>query len=70
MGLNRKNLIATFGVALALLMAMPMSADAGRQRTKNTIGGALIGAGVGALVGGSGAVQTGAIVGAIAGATK
>lgn len=70
MGMNRKNLIATFGVALALLMATPMPADANRQRAKNTIGGAVIGAGVGSLVGGSSGARAGAIVGAIAGATK
>lgn len=49
----------------AMLFASGALADSG---TRRVIKGSLIGAGVGALVGGDSAVAAGAVVGAIAGA--
>lgn len=59
------------GLMLAMSLALTMPAEAGKRKFKNVVGGAAIGAGVGAIVGGSSStVRTGAVVGAIAGAVK
>jgi hypothetical protein len=72
--MNKKNtpLWAGLLLAMAMSLALPITAEASNRQFKNTVGGAAIGAGVGALVGGGSrsSVRTGAIVGAIAGAVK
>ena len=57
-------------VALAASTVLPAPADALSKRTKNTMGGAAIGAGVGYIVGGNNGATGGAVVGAIAGYNK
>jgi len=70
MHMKKKTLSAGLLLAIVMSLALPLPAEAGKRQFKNTVGGAAIGAGVGALVGGSNAVATGAIVGGIAGALK
>ena len=67
--LNR-TMAVTLSLALAARLAFSDPADADRKRTKNTIGGAAIGTGVGYIVGGKKGAAGGAVVGAIAGYSK
>lgn len=59
---------SVLAIGLSISMVLPLPADALGQRTRNTLGGAALGAGAGYLIGGSSGARTGAVVGAIAGA--
>ncbi len=66
----KSNLTMFLIVALAAGTVLPAPANALSKRTKNTMGGAAVGAGVGYIVGGSKGATGGAVVGAIAGYSK
>ena len=63
---SRKASLAT-AVMLGFAMSSPATAD---KQFNNTVGGAVVGAGVGYLVGGEDGAAGGAVVGAIAGYNK
>ncbi|MDV7143579.1 hypothetical protein R3X27_12910 [Tropicimonas sp. TH_r6] len=67
---NRKTVLtASFAMALAMGFAISSPAVANKQ-LENTVGGAVVGAGVGYLVGGNNGAKGGAVVGAISGYRK
>ncbi|CUH46589.1 hypothetical protein [Ruegeria atlantica] len=67
---TRNHLAVLLITALGIGTVLPTPADALSKRTKNTMGGAAIGAGVGYIVGGGNGATGGAVVGAIAGYNK
>ena len=67
---TRKVMASALALTLVSGLTLPSPADALSKRTKNTMGGAAIGAGVGYIVGGSKGATGGAVVGAIAGYNK
>ena len=67
---SQKSLATSLMLALVASLALSGPADANRKRAHNTMTGAVIGRGVGYLVGGNNGATAGAVVGAIAGYTK
>lgn len=70
MPFSTKSQATALSLLMAAILALPLPAEAQSKRTKNTVGGAVVGAGVGYLVSGSDGAKAGAVVGAIAGYRK